>query len=187
MKGGPKSASAAATAATESDGAPLLALPPHAKRGSKHDPADQPPLAKGHPQAADSASLGRTLGRTTTAMSPDLLKQTLGRTATSMEPDFFFQQTLARSPTGARTDLLRQTLGRADTNTLPDFLRQTLARTATNMGSGLLGKTLGRTATGVPWTACYSPKWGVLPTDDYFVSYLAPSAEEVAAEQNVVG
>ena len=142
-----KSAARNATADTaEPDGPPLLILPSKG-RGSGTEP---PTPGKSLPQAssiADSASLVKTLGRTTTALSPGFLKQTLGRTVPSMEPDFF-RQTLGRTPTGARTDLMRQTLGRADTNMFPDFLRQTLGRTTTNMGSGFFGRTLGRAATG---------------------------------------
>ena len=142
MKGGTKSAAA------EVDGPPLLGLPPNARGRPNPTPVKPPPLVKGLPQASDSTSLDTTLGRTTTGMGSDFLKQTLARTATSTEPDFL-RQTLARTPTDAPGGLMRQTLRRADTNTLPDFLRQTLARTATNMGSGLFGRTLGRAATGV--------------------------------------
>ena len=139
-------ARSAAAEPVEADAPPLLTLPCKA-RGPHADP---PTPGKGPPQAntpSDLASLGRTLGRTSTVMGPDFLKQTLGRTATAMEPDFF-KQTMGRTPTGARTDLMRQMLGRAETSSMPDFLRQTLACTGSNMGSGFFGRTLGRAATG---------------------------------------
>ena len=151
MKGGTKSPAAAA--AVEADGPPLLSLPPHARGGPNSSPVEPPPPVKGLPQASASTSFGKTLGRSTTGMDPDFLKQTLGRTATSTEPNFL-RQTLAMTSTDARADMMRRTLGRADTSTMPDFLRQTLARTATNMGSGLFGRTLGRAATGVQTTPC---------------------------------
>lgn len=98
------------------------------------------PSPRNRPNTAPSSPLART-GTTMTLQSPSLGK-TLGRTTTAAFDPAFFGKTLGRSETNLTAAMFSKTLGRTSTNVVS--YGKTLGRSGTMMSGMTMGRTMGR-------------------------------------------